>query len=193
MRKPLLLSTLTLAAMLAMPAAAQTAETSVMRQPGKVGVARTMSVTATITAVDTASREVTLKGPQGNELQVVAGPEVKNFAQLKAGDKVQVQYVEAVTVELKKGGTLAVARTEKSGVESAAPGARPGAIGGRRVTVVGDVVAVDAPTQTITVRGPQRTVELSIDDPEQFKRIAKGDQIEAQYIEAAAVAIVPEK
>ena len=193
MRKSLLLSTLTLAAMLAVPAAAQTAETSVMRQPGKVGIARTMNVTATITAIDPASREVTLKGPQGNELQVVAGPEVKNFAQLKTGDKVQMQYVEAVTVELKKGGTAPVARTEKSGMESAAPGARPGAIAGRRVTVVGDVIAVDAPTQTVTVRGPKRTVELSIADPEQFKRIAKGDQIEAEYVEAAAVAIVPQK
>ena len=46
------------------------------------------SVTATITAIDAKSRAITLKGPQGNEKTVVAGPEVKNFAQMKVGDQV---------------------------------------------------------------------------------------------------------
>jgi hypothetical protein len=68
-----------------------------------------------------------------------------------------------------------------------------GAAAGRRVTVVGDVINVDASTQTVTVRGAQHTVDLPIRDPEQFKLIAKGDQIEAQYIEAAAVSVVPHK
>ena len=33
---------------------------------------------------------------------MVAGPEVKNFNQLKVGDKVDIQYVEALVLELKK-------------------------------------------------------------------------------------------
>jgi hypothetical protein len=193
MRTSLVAATVTLAAALALPAAAQTGEVSVKKGPGTVTMARTLNVSATITAVDATTREVTLKGPQGRELKVIAKPEVKNFSQLKAGDQVDVQYFEALAVGLRKGGGLPVARTEEARIDPAPTGASPEAYAGRRVTVVGDVIDVDAKMQTVTLRGPQNIVELSISDPEQFKRIAKGDQIEAQYVEAAAVSIVPHK
>ena len=57
------------------------------------------------------------------------------------------------------------------------------------MTVVGDVIAVDNATRMITVKGPKRTVEFVVKDPEQFKLIAKGDQLEATYVEAVAVAV----
>jgi len=193
MRTSLLVATATLVAAAASCAIAQTADVSVVRAPGMVGVARTVNVMTTITAIDAKSREVTLTGPQGRSLIVVAEPDVKNFSQLKAGDKVDVQYVEALALELKKGGGMPVARTEQAAVDKAPAGGPPGVVGGRRVTVVGDVIKLDAATQTATVRGPQRTVELSVADPEQFKRMAVGDQIEAQYVEGAALSIMPQR
>jgi hypothetical protein len=59
------------------------------------------------------------------------------------------------------------------------------------VTIVADVVDINPATQTITLRGPQRTVELKVRDPEQFKLIAKGDQVEATYTEAVAIEVTP--
>lgn len=191
MRKLIISATLTVAAALALPALAQTGETTMMKAPGAVGVANTMNLTATIVSVNAASREVTLKGPQGNEMTVVAGPEVKNFAQLKAGDKVDVQYLESLVVELKKGGGLPVARTEEKAMDKAKAGAKPGGVAGRQVTIVGDVIDLDAATQTIKVRGPKQTVDLPIRDPDQFKRIAKGDQLQVTYTEGIAVSVVP--
>jgi len=194
MRSSLIVPTLTLiAAAIAAPAAAQTAEVSVFKAPGMVSAARTVTINATITAIDAKTREVTLKGPQGREVKIIAEPDVKNFAQLKVGDNVEVKYLEALAAELKKGGGLPVARSETGGMQTAQPGATPGAIVGRRVRVVGDVVGVDDKTQTVTVRGPNRTVELTIADPDQFKLIAKGDQLEADFVEGAAVSIVPKK
>jgi len=194
MRSSLIVPTLTLiAAAIAVPVAAQTGEVSVFKAPGMVAVARTVTINATITAINAASREITLKGPQGREVTVVAEPDVKNFAQLKAGDNVEVKYLEALGVELKKGGGLPVARSETGGMQSAQPGATPGAIVGRRVRVVGDVIGLDEKTQTVTVKGPNRTVEITVADPDQFKRIAKGDQLEADFVEGAAVSIVPKK
>ena len=75
----------------------------------------------------------------------------------------------------------------------AKPGAQPAGGAGRQVTIVADVVDVDAAKQTITLRGPKRTVELKIPDPEQFKRVAKGDQVEATYTQAVAVVVEPAK
>ena len=173
MHKLILVATLAVAAALSTQATAQKADVIVGKGPGVAGAARTIDIAATITAIDAATRAVTLKGPKGNEATIVAGPDVKNFAQLKVGDKVDVKYVEALTLELKKGGGNPVARTEQARGASAKPGAAPGAIGGRQITVVGDVVNVDAATQTVTVRGPQRTVELKVRDPEQFKLLRR--------------------
>lgn len=193
MRYTILPATLILAAMLAGPAAAQTGGVVAGKGPGHAGAAQTIEVTATITAIDPATRAVTLKGPQGREATVIAGPEVKNFAKLKVGDQVQAQYVEALMIELKKGGGKPVARTEQAIAKGAKPGAAPAGVGGRQVTVVADVVNVDAATQSVTLRGPKRTVDVKVRDPEQFKLIAKGDQIEATYTEAMAVAVTPKK
>ena len=171
-------------------ASAQTGAVAVGTEPGKGIIAQTVKATATITAIDPATRDVTLKGPQGNELVVTAGPEVKNFASLKVGDQVDVQYVEALTLELKKGGGMVVARSTQSGMAGAKPGETPAGAVGRQVTIVADVVGLDPARQVVTLKGPQRTVDLRIADPEQFKRIAKGDQVEATFTQALAMAVV---
>jgi hypothetical protein len=176
---------------LALPAAAQTGGAVVAKGPGVAGAAETVELTATITAIDAATRSVTLKGPQGKELTLAVGPEAKNFAQLKVGDQVKVKYVEALTLELKKGSTAPVARTDTAGAGAAKPGARPGGMVGRQVTVMAEVVDLDPAKRMMTLRGPQRTVELKVSDPEQFKLIAKGDRVEVTYTEALALAVEP--
>jgi hypothetical protein len=173
------------------PAVAQTQNVARTSAPGKVGVAQTVEVSATITAIDKATRGITLKGPKGDEVKIVAGPEVKNFDQLKVGDVVKMKYLESLALELKKGGGLKVEKTEQAGAARAKPGEQPAGLVGRQVTVVGDVIKLDAATQTITVKGPERTVDLKARDPEQFKLIAVGDQIQATYTEALAVAVTP--
>ena len=191
MRKTIVVPALIFAAALAVPAAAQTQSVIAGTAPGMAGAAQTTEVSAKVTAVNAATREVTLKGPKGNEVTVVAGPEVKNFAQLKVGDDVTAQYVESLVLELKKGGGKPVERTEQAAAATAKAGQSPGAAGGRKITIVGDVVNVDAATKIVTVRGPQRTVELNVQDPEQLKLISKGDQIQATYTEAAAISVTP--
>ena len=124
-------------------------------------------------------------------MTIVAGPDVRNFAQLKAGDKVDIQYVEAILVELKKGGGLPVGRVEETAKAGAAPGETPAGMSGRQVTLVGDVIDLDPATQKVTVRGANRTVDVNVRDPEQFKRIARGDQLQATYMEGVAVAVQP--
>ena len=176
---------------IAWSAEAQTGSVMAGSAPGKAGVAQTVKMTATITAIDKATRDVTLKGPQGNEITVTVGPEVKNFANMKVGDQVNAEYVEALTLELKKGGGQKVERTEQAGAMGAKAGALPAGAMGRQITVVADVVSVDPAKKTVTLRGPKRTVELVVNDPEQLKRVAKGDQVEATYTQAFAIAVEP--
>jgi hypothetical protein len=158
-------------------------------KPGKVGVEQTVNLTATIIAIDKTTRDITLKGPKGNWVVVTAGPEVKNFDQMNVGDKVHAQYVEAIVLELRKGSDLAVTRTEEASSTGANPGAQPHGVAGRRITVVADVVAVDHAARTVTLRGPQLTAVVKDVDPEQLKRIRKGDQVYATYTQALAMVV----
>jgi len=183
----------TVLASLALPAGAQTGGAMMAKGPGVAGAAQTVKVTATITAIDAATRAVTLKGPQGKEVTLTAGPDVKNFAQMKVGDLVNVEYVESLTLELKKGSTAVVGRTVEAAAAGAKAGERPAGAVGKQVTITAEVVDLNPQTRIVTLRGPQRTVELKVADPEQFKLIAKGDRVEATYTEALAIAVDPAK
>ena len=120
-----------LAAFAAGPAAAQkpaAQETMVKGSaPGKVAVADVKRISASVEAIDAANRVLTLKGPRGNVFDLAAGPEVKNFDQIRVGDYLVVRYVQALTMELKKGGAGIRSRTEGERSATAAPGERPAA------------------------------------------------------------------
>ncbi len=170
-------------------ALAQAGAAVVGKGPGVAAAAQTVEITATITAINHKTREVTLKGPQGNEVTLQLSKEVKNFAHMKVGDTVTAKYVEALTLELKKGGKAVVGRTEQSGAATAKPGEKPAGLAGRQLTIIADVTAVDPATQTVTLKGPKRTVDIKVADPDQFKLIQVGDQVEAKYTEALAIAV----
>ncbi|MBL8351818.1 MAG: hypothetical protein JNL87_16080 [Burkholderiaceae bacterium] len=161
--------------------------------PGKAQAARAIKVSATVSAIDKATRTITLKDAAGKEFPVVAGSEVRNFDQVTVGSEVVVGMVQALALELKKGPGGAPARVESADAGRAASGAQPGAMAGRRITVTADVVALDAKTQTATLKGPNQTVDLKVPDPKQFKMIAVGDQVQATYTEALAVSVEPAK
>ena len=165
---------------------------SVTVTPGKAVATSTTTASAVIVAIDATNRIVTLKTASGKTVEVVAGPEVKNFDQLKVGQKVKAAYSEALSLELKKGGGKPLTMTEKGGAASAAAGAKPGAAGARQVTILADVVKVDTKTHLVTLKGPGgNSVDLHVEDPEQLKNIKKGDQVEAVYTEAVAVTVEP--
>ena len=191
MRNLIVTSAMAVALVAAVPGIAQTGAVVSETAPGKKTVAQTVQATATITAIDKATRDITLKGPQGNVVTVTAGPDVKNFDRLKVGDQVDLQYIEALTLQLKKGGGMPVARTEQSATASAKPGESPGGSIGREVTIVANVIAVNPAKQSVTLQGPNRTVEVVVADPEQFKLVSKGDQVQATYTQALAVAVEP--
>ena len=162
-------------------------------EPGKVSAAEVVTISAVVTAIDAATRTVTLKGPQGNTFSVVAGPEVRNFAQIKVGDELVVRHVEALSLELRKGAAGLRERVESESAARAAPGAKPGVGTVQTVTVTANVIAINPRTQTITLRGPKQIVDLRVRDPEQFKLIAVGDQVVARYLDATAISMEPKR
>jgi hypothetical protein len=184
------------AAALAAPVLAQqpaaTGGAAVASEPGKAAVVRAAELSAQVIGIDKATRTLTLKGPKGRVVDVIAGDEVRNFDQIKLGDLVVARYVEAITLELRKtkAGAGDVAVREEAA--RAKPGERPAVAGGRQVTAIADVTAVDPKQSTITLKGPRgNEVTLNVQNPEQFKVVKKGDQVEVTYTEALALSVEP--
>jgi len=136
----------------------------IVTAPGAGVAERVAQITASVQAIDSAKRTVTLKGPAGDIVTLAVGSEVQNFDQIRVGDLVVVRYLEALTLELKKRGTAKRERTERDVTERARPGERPAAVEAHEVHVVADVIALDPQTQTVTLRGPTRVVDLRVHD-----------------------------
>jgi len=152
-------------------------------------VGETAKITATVEAIDQKTREVTLKGPKGKTVSFVAGPEVKNLAQVQKGDEVVIEYGHALAMDLKKSTKTAVSRTVTEGAKAAAPGQKPGVVAARQIAFVAKVDAIDTKTNVVTLSGVEHTVDLKVKDPAVLKGFKAGDFVEGAYIEAIAVSV----
>lgn len=170
---------------------APTATVAAASAPGKAGVVANERVTAVVAAIDQTTRKITLRGADGALLSFTASPEVRNLAQVKIGDTVTLSHTTALVLELKKTSGGIRERVETEGAARAAPGQMPGAVVGREVRVVADVISIDAKSKTVRLRGPQRTVNLRVDDPQQLAGIKVGDQVEATFVDAVALVVEP--
>ncbi|MCG6875385.1 MAG: hypothetical protein LJE97_09885 [Betaproteobacteria bacterium] len=155
-----------------------------------VGEARRVVVTGTIEAVDRARRVLSVRGSRGNVVDIHAGPEVRNFDQIQAGDTVAVRYYQAIGLALDKTANSGIReRIDTETAVRAPEGARPGVAAGRKVEVIADVQAVDLKNRTVTLRGVRHTVTLSVAPGIKLENIKPGDQVHGEYVEAAAVSV----
>lgn len=161
--------------------------------PGKANIVEAVSAQAKVTAIDMASRKVSLTNAAGEAFDIIAGEQVTNLANLTVGDTVALRYLQMLDLDLIKGGAGVRQRIVEVAADKAGAGEKPGAGVARKVTLYGDVIAVDKAQQTITVKGVDHTLMLKVHDPAQLALIAKGDQIKAVQTQAVGIGIEPEK
>ncbi|MGB7503721.1 MAG: hypothetical protein WBM25_15135 [Azonexus sp.] len=145
---------------------------------------------AEVVAINKKTRTVTLKGEDGNVFDVIVGKEAKNLPQVKVGDRVIAEHMEALAMELMKGGGLRET-VEKDINQTAKPGQKPGAIRGRQIDFVADVKSVDTKASTVTILGAKgRVVKLHVKDPAIMAQVKEGDQVKGTYIVATGIVVV---
>lgn len=160
--------------------------------PGKFAGTIEETATLAVVAIDPAARIVRLKRANGEMLDIVAGPEIKNFDQIKVGDNVVSRHMLALVMELVKGGNGIRERVESNDSGSAKPGEKPEAYAAKKIAFVANVQSVDKKKKIVTLRGASdNTTILKINDPAQLKLIKKGDQIEGVYAEAVSISVEP--
>ncbi len=149
-----------------------------------------VTVEATVDAIDTAKRIITLKTPTGMQRMVKVGPEVKNFDQIKVGDKVTARFLESVAVIVAKKGEKPAA-SEVQTVEVAPKGEKPAAVIVDTLEITAVVEKIDYKKRTISLKGPEGNVRDFVVDKsvKNFKNIKKGDDVFLRFTEAVAITV----
>jgi hypothetical protein len=159
--------------------------------PNSPAMARRVHETMVVTAIDRATRSVTLQNADGDTRTVGVPPDMKSFDTLKLGDHVDVDYSESIALALMPPGTKST-MTERSTGGRLEPGV---ATAGREVTATVQVVSVDEAMNRVTFKGPQGNVRtVTVYDPSLQKKLASlqaGQMVQITYREAVAAAIRP--
>jgi Cu/Ag efflux protein CusF len=151
---------------------------------------KTTRATATVEAIDQATRQVKLKAETGEVFDFVAGPQVKNLAQVAVGDTVVVEYVESIALEVRRADGTQPELAMSTAAAGAKPGEKPAGSLGQAITVSAVIVAIDTATLRVTVKGPQgNTQVLQVKDPKKLENVKVGDMIYVTYTEALGISL----
>ncbi len=149
-----------------------------------------VSVTATVQKIDLASRHVVLRGPAGDDVEVVVDEAVKNLPQVKVGERVIVDYYRSLAIEVKTPEQAQIGATMEAGVATAQPGEKPAGVMAEQVTVTAEILSIDREHSLVTTEGPKGgLVTIKARDPKKLKNVDNGDKAIFTYNEALAVSV----
>jgi hypothetical protein len=78
-----------------------TARAPLGEKPG-AGVAETVTIKATVQAIDYDTRMIVLQGPEGNTLTTKVDEQVERFNEIKLGDEIVVRYTRAFAISVRE-------------------------------------------------------------------------------------------
>lgn len=145
-------------------------------------------VDAVVTKIDSKTRTVTLKDKDGTLTNFVAGPEIKNFPQIKVGDRLTVTHELAVAIELVKVNNQGVRSEVQTSSQTSAPlGSKPASVISNTTTIIANVVAVDRQKMTVTIKGPKgKNDTYRVKSASLLKDIAVNDEVKIVLYDAMA-------
>jgi translation elongation factor P/translation initiation factor 5A len=173
------------------PSTAPQGVRTVAIEPGVAGgvVEDTFTVGATVTDVEKSSRHVTLTASDGSKTAFTAGPEIRNFDQLRVGDKVTATISERLVVFVRSSGEDPSV-THAAMLATAPKGAKPGAMVAETYEVVANVKAIDSARRTATLQfsdGQSKTIPVRSDVD--LSRYKIGDSVVIRVTAALSVLV----
>jgi hypothetical protein len=155
-----------------------------------MSTSQTVIVTAQVEAINHETREVTLRGPEGNTVSFVASEDARNLGQVEVGDIVVAEYVQTMSIEVfandgyePSAGNLVVAgRSEE--------GEMPALTAIDAIVVTATLEEINFETNTFKLKGPSGEIkEYEARNPENLKKVVIGDLVVITYTEAVAISV----
>jgi len=184
-RRCLMLAPLAVLALAPLPATAQRSAEPV--------VSSTVQATAVVESVDQRARMIVLRREDGSLVTMKLGPEVRNLAQVKPGDRVIVEHTEAVAARMARPGQPPVEAAEAFTRQP--QGARPGAAKADvvRARVKIDQVFGNGDQVSFTgLTGARRTIPVRNPGMQAFVRsLRPGDEVDVTFLDVVAIRVEP--
>jgi Cu/Ag efflux protein CusF len=166
------------------------ATASAQAQP-PVAKANVVMISATITAVDPATRMLTLRDDAGNEDTFNVSQDVQRFNELKVGQKVNLTYYESVVYQLVKAGEKGSGTSSDAAVSRGA-GAQPAATIATQEKMTVTVKSIDPTVPSVTVATDDgRVVTRKIENKKNLENLKPGDKIDITFTRALVTSVSP--
>ena len=143
---------------------------------------------ATVLSVNKSKRSVKLRTEDGDTVDVECGPEVKNFAQIKAKDVVNATYTEKLTVTVE--GTGEAGSSAEESMTTAKEGEKPSATAKAKMEYKANITAIDKEKGTVSLKGSDgREATVKPRNPANLDKVKVGDLVVFRYTQALAVSV----
>lgn len=153
--------------------------------PTQVQISDEVAAKVNVLAVNKATRELTLERTDGSPVVVVAGPEVRNFDQIRVGDKVTARYVVTLSARLLAPDEPNTKTSIGALAARAQPGQRPAGAIGADVAMTVVIKSVDVDKHLVIFTGPDGALDVVEAEREEGQRfiagLKPGDRVEVIY------------
>ncbi len=158
-------------------------------QPGGI-IGQKIVTRVIVDSIDYKERTAVLRDSENKLHYFKAGPEIRNFPQLKVGDEVITEQTESVAILVDKPQGKPAGNAGQV-VRRAPLGAKPGMEAVNVLEVTAIVEKIDYKTRMITLKGPEGKVITTKADPSitRFNEVKKGDMIYMQFTEELAIRV----
>jgi len=161
--------------------------------PDSAEVSEVHEISATVVAVDQAQRLMTVRGPEGNEVTLELGPEVRNLAQVSVGDVMRVVYEQAYFATLTDAEVPSAAVPVTVGTARSELGDMPAGAIGSMMTMSVRIESIGENGDTVTFTdagGDIHAIRVRFEESKEFVRgLEPGDIVEITSAQAFAILI----
>jgi hypothetical protein len=146
----------------------------------------TETITATVEAIDSSNRTLTLKGPKGNYVTVAVPSDVSRFNSIKVGDKLTATYYTNLVLSVQRPGDKPKDSGQAALTSSASN--KPGATAAKQRTITAEITAIDMKVPSISFKGPNGWAYSSkVEDKDALSKVKVGDKVDITWTEALLV------
>jgi Cu/Ag efflux protein CusF len=156
-------------------------------QVSKTIPGETRTVTATVEAIEQATRQVTVKKSDSTYDVLYMPSSIKRFDTLKVGDRITARYYETIVLTMQAPGEKD-ADTSASEI-TRAENARAGTAAHQQV-ITATIAAIDLKTPSITFTGPRGwTYSSRVEDRKALEKVKVGDKVNITWTAAMTLSV----
>lgn len=149
-------------------------------------------VSTQVTAIDQASRQVTVKGPHDKDVTFQLTEKAKALPNLKVGDKVDIYVTRAVAYVLNTNVGGAPKASEEAGtIRATKDNPNPGGEAFRQVKVTSQIKKIDLKTHEVTLLPPEGKLQVvKVENPDlqaRMKNLKVDQTVDAIYTEVLRI------